>query len=454
MGKTGVMKVWDTIFEKPTNRLAYIRYKDSGGNELAEEEIIFTNEESFQGKQTLEVWGEDAKQTEFYTVSSPGVELIFDEAGNFPIAIISPEGEPMYLKVSAKTGEVLPIHAGCCKSLDIIYTGPPQAGKTVNILQMSDPSFHDAIARDTRCSFTDDLPSQSMARRRYEKAGMNLKKHILPEPTRKGEFIMPYVYYVTYIDESGEKRHILVRLQDVDGDQCVDMSWKSKIIPYDYFFLTIGADELIAGEKGLPVQYTKVVDQLIPRLRVLRRRADYEMVVIISKADLLDRQNPFLADAFDNSIALIDGRMHQTIHGKGFDYETFNRRGECVRAYLRDQCPNFYNKLLHAVPQKHITFCMMASIGEEGSSCVDENGNEEKSFKNYKPFCIDEPILSVLAKQGMYPIAVHSEMPKEEKVQGGTKWKMSGLVKKMIDAMKLDDYLVEEIDEAEDYEEV
>lgn len=161
-----------------------------------------------------------------------------------------------------------------------------------------------------------------------------------------------------------------------------------------------------------------------------------------------------MADAFDNSIALIDGRMHQTIHGKGFDYETFNRRGECVRAYLRDQCPNFYNKLLHAVPQKHITFCMMASIGEEGSSCVDENGNEEKSFKNYKPFCIDEPILSVLAKQGMYPIAVHSEMPKEEKVQGGTKWKMSGLVKKMIDAMKLDDYLVEEIDEAEDYEEV
>lgn len=72
MEKTGLMKVWDTIFEKNANRLAYIRYKDSGGNELAEDEIIFTNEESFQGKQTLEVWGEDAKQTEFYTVSSPG----------------------------------------------------------------------------------------------------------------------------------------------------------------------------------------------------------------------------------------------------------------------------------------------------------------------------------------------------------------------------------------------
>ena len=189
----------------------------------------------------------------------------------------------MYMKVSAKTGEVLPIHAGCCKSLDIIYTGPPQAGKTVSILQMSDPSFHDAIVRDKSCSFEDDLPSQSTARRRYEKAGMNLKNHILPERTHKGEFIMPYVYYVTYVDKDGTKRHMLVRLQDIDGEQCIDMSWQSKILPYDYFFLTIGADELIKGEQGLPVQYTKVVDQLIPRLRVLRRTPDYEMIVIISK---------------------------------------------------------------------------------------------------------------------------------------------------------------------------
>lgn len=450
MGAMGLKKILDMILEKPENKISYIKYKDSGGHELKEDEIIFTNEESFQGKQTLEVWGEDAKKAEFYTINSPGVEYVYDESGNFPIALRSPEGKMMYMKVSAKTGEVLPIHAGCCKSLDIIYTGPPQAGKTVSILQMSDPSFHDAIVRDKSCSFEDDLPSQSTARRRYEKAGMNLKNHILPERTHKGEFIMPYVYYVTYVDKDGTKRHMLVRLQDIDGEQCIDMSWQSKILPYDYFFLTIGADELIKGEQGLPVQYTKVVDQLIPRLRVLRRTPDYEMIVIISKADLLDTKNPFLEDAFTNSVTMINGKMYQTTHGKGFDYDIFNRRGECVRAYLKDQCPNFYNKLLNAVPQKHITFCMIASIGETGTLSTDEAGNETKSFKAYKPFCIDEPILSVLAKQGMYPISIADEPPKEEWVKGGTDEKISGFMKHMMGKMKLGECLEDDFD---DYEE-
>lgn len=424
---------------KNTNRCSYVRYTDSSGNELTEEDIIFTNEESFKGKQTLQIWGEEEKNIETYTVSSPGVELIYDEAGNFPVALKSPEGELMYLKVSAKTGEVLPIHAGCCQSLDVIYTGPPHAGKTVNILQMSDAAFHDTIVRNTNCSFEDDLPSSAPARKRYEEAGNNLKNHILPEPTKRGEIIMPYIYYVTYAEE-GQKKHILVRFQDIDGQECVDLSWKSKIFPYNYFFLTIGADELIAGERGLPVQYTKVVDKLIPRLRVLRRDMDYEMIVIISKCDLLDHDNKYLKTAFNNSIAMENGRMRQTIHDKGFDFETFIHRGNCVKAYLKAECPNFYNKLVNSVPNQKITFCMIASIG---AAC------EGNSFDTYQPFCIDEPILSILAKNGMYPIAVCGEKPKVERVGGhfGNDEKIRKLFKSWLEAMKITD------DDDEEYEE-
>ena len=428
-------------------RRSYIKYTDSGGNELAEDEIVFTDEKSFQGKQTLEVWGEEEKnEVETYTVFSPGVEPVFDEAGNFPIALISPKGELMYLKVSAKTGEVLPIHAGCCRSLDVIYTGPPQAGKTVNILQMSDPAFHDTIVRNTNCSFEDDLPSSSPARKRYEEAGNRLKDHILPEPTKRGEIIMPYVYYVTY-EEDGQKKNVLLRFQDIDGEECVDMSWSSKIFPYNYFFLTIGADELIAGEQGLPVQYTKVVDKLIPRLRVLRRDMDYEMVVIISKCDLLDRNNPYLKTAFSNSIALVNGRMYKTTHDKGFDFEAFNHRGDCVKAYLKSECPNFYNKLVNAVPDQKITFCMIASIG---SDC------EGSSFEDYQPFCIDEPVLSILAKSGMYPIAVYGNKPNEERVGGYTAGnrRISSILKRFWEFIwafiKSEDYDEENVEETED----
>lgn len=431
---TGFKKVLNSIFENTEQMISYIPYKDSEGNELKADEIFFTNEEGFQGQQTLEVWEEDAdaEQTELYTINSPGVEYVFDSSGNFPIALISPKGERMYLKISGKTGEILPTHAGCCKSLDIIYTGASHTGKTVNILQMSNSSFHDAIARHTNCSFEDDLPFQSEARRRYEKAGNDLKKHILPEPTRRGECIMPYVYYFTYTDKfNKERRHVLVRLQDIDGEQCVDMSWKSKIIPYDYFFLMIGADELIEGEKEQAGQYTKVADQLIQKLRVFREQ-EYEVIVIISKADLLDKENPYLKEAFtDNSISMVDEKMYQTVHDRGFNYDVFNRREKSIERFLEEKCPNFCNTLKNVVPEENITFCMIASIGE--------SGDENKTFEQYTPFCVDEPILSVLVKQGMYPISVYDQAPEEESVKSGTNGKCSGFVNRLIKKLQLDE---------------
>lgn len=397
----------EKILEKEGKRRCYIPYTDNSGNKLAEDEIIFTNEESFQGKQTLEVWGSPKMEVKTYTVRSPGVEMIYDDAGNFPVALKTPEGDLMYLKVSAKTGEVLPIHAGCCQSIDGIYTGAPRAGKTTNILQMSDPAFHDTIVKNTNCSIEDDLPTSSPARKRYEEAGRQLKEHRLPESTKRGENITPYVYYITYTEEERIK-HMLLRLQDIDGQECIDLTWKSKIFPYNYFLLTIGADELIAGEQGLPVQYTKVVDKLISRLRVLRGNNDYEMLVIITKCDLLDHENPYLKNGFQNSIEMVNGRMKQTLHDKGFDLAAFQQRGKCVRAYLQEECPNLYNKLLHAVPEQNLAFSMIASIG---AKC------DENSFVDYEPFCIDEPLISILARNGMYPIYNYGERLHEEEIK-------------------------------------
>lgn len=132
IGKKG----WRNIWEKGGIKGYYIPYIDSDGNELEENEILFTNEKNYQGFHVQEIWEEEKNDRKVYTVSSPGVEPLYDDTGNFPIALISPEGEKMYLKISARTGEILPTHAGCCRSIDVIYAGAPQAGKTVNILQM------------------------------------------------------------------------------------------------------------------------------------------------------------------------------------------------------------------------------------------------------------------------------------------------------------------------------
>lgn len=414
------MEAVKRIVEESEYKMSYVPYRDGEGNMLKSDEIIFTNKAGYEALQKKE-------KNQIYTVHTPGVVLRYDDAGNFPIALSTESGELLYLKISKKTGEILPIHAGCCPVLSVIYTGAPSAGKTVSTLQMTDPAFHDMVARKTYCSIEDDLPSAAPKRMNYEEARRKFKReHIMPEPTKRNEILQPYVYYVQY-GEKGKEKRVLLKIEDIDGQQCTEMTWDSKIFQSNYLVLTIGADEIVSGENGLDVQYSRVVDQLIPRLRVLRQDKDYEILVMLTKSDCLDRENPYLKNAFVNSIECIDGKMKQLAHEEGFDYSIFNKRSKCIENYVSDVCPNLYNKLINALPKENITFSMIASVGEK---CIDNH------FETYNPFCIDEPILSLLAKAGMYPIKVGDVRPKEEKVESITVFSKRTFVEKVLDMLR------------------
>lgn len=420
------------------DQINYVPYTDYGGNVLEEDDILFVYENEDNNKQMVEIWGEEESEKKGLTIHSPGVSYIFDEAGNFPIALRSQEGEVAYLKVSKKTGEILPYHAGCCPVKSLIAVGPSASAKTVYTLQLTDPAFHDALARDTEFSLEDDLPSEAPGKRKYEKAREELKQGILPEPSKRNENIN-YFYYVRY-GGAGAEKSVLLKIEDIDGEQCTDMRWKSKIFQSNFLILTIGADEIVAGERGEPVQYPKVLDQLLPKLRVLREEKDYEILVTITKSDYLDAEHPYLEGAYENSIRIVDGKLEQVAHAKGFNYDVFNQRSRCVQKYLRKECPNFYNKLVNTVPKENLTFCMIASIGEE---CV------ENRFENYRPFCIDEPILSILTRAGMYPVAANDRLCEPQKVRGYTNAGLLGNCKKILGAI-VDTILLEDDFEEEE----
>ena len=407
-------RAWlDTFLIDGKSKISYQKLCDSEGNPLEEDDILFADENLMTGKQTLDVWGLDGRDEEdFLTLDMDGVIPVFDETGNFPIALKTRDGHLAYLKVSRKTKEVLPIHAGCCPVLSVIFIGAPSAGKTVHFLQLCDPAFHDMLARNTTCSFEDDLPSDAVRRKRYEEARADMKNNkILPEPNRKGEVILPYYFYVQH-REGEETRRVLLRLDDIDGEQCTNMEWESKIFQSNIFIITIGADELLAAERGEDVQYTRVVKQLLPRLKVLRQDGEYEVRVMITKCDLLDFTNPYLEQASENSIELKDGKIRQTAHETGFDYQVFKKRSRCIQSYLRKECSNFYNNLINAIPAEKLDFCMVASIGEE---CKDHR------YEHFKPMFIDEPILSILAKEGLYPVEVQGERPEEAETESAVK---------------------------------
>lgn len=426
-----IKTILDSILIERKSSIAYTKFRDSDGNLLEINDIGFADQKLVTGKQTLEAWGIlEEEEEDYLSLDMKDIVPVFDEAGNFPRALKTNDGRLAYLKVSKKTGEVLPIHAGSCPMLSVIFVGPPSAGKTVHFLQLCDPAFHDMLARNTTCSFEDDLPSDAPRRKRYEEARINFKNHILPPPNRRSEIILPYYFYVQNKEE-GKARRALLKLEDIDGEQCTNMDWDSKIFQSRFFVITIGADEILAGEKGDEVQYTKVVSQLLPRLKVLREDGDYEVLVLITKSDRLDFENEHLKPGMDNSIELKNGKWKQRIHDKGFDYEAFEQRSECVQDYLKEECPNFYNKLVNAIPSGRLSFCMIASVGEE---CKDGR------FENYKPFCIDEPILSILAKEGLYPIAIRGKRLEEaeiESVVNESRKKAQSFKDKFLDIMAL-----------------
>lgn len=415
-------------------KMSFCAYQDSDGNYLGPEDIIFMDEKTYEARSNLRTWDEAEEDYEELTVYSEGVELIYDECGNFPIALRTEEGKSAYLKVSKKTGEILPIHAGCCPVLSIIFVGPSRAAKTVAVLQFSDSLYHDMIVKHTKCSVWDDLPSNAPSRIKYEEKREKFHRHILPAPTLKNETILPYCFFVEY----GDGKRILLKLEDIDGEQCTNIQWESRIFHNNFYVLTIGADEIISGNEN---QYSKMVNQLLPRLKVLRRENDYEVMVMITKCDCLDKSNVHLRGAFENSIELNQGKWEQTTHAGGFNYEVFNHRSNCIQSFIKDEAPNFYNKLTNVVPKQNLTFCMIASVGEE---CKDDN-----TFENYRPFCIDEPIVSILAKAGVYPVAVKGEKPKEKPVESYElpKRKTSSTIGRVLNLMNYE--YEEEVDDDE-----
>ena len=196
------------------------------------------------------------------------------------------------------------------------------------------------------------------------------------------------------------------------------------------------------------MQYTRVIKQLLPRLKVLRQDGEYEVRVMITKCDLLDFTNPYLAPAAENSIEVKDRKIRQTAHETGFDYHVFKKRSRCIQSYLRKECSNFYNNLINAIPAEKLDFCMVASIGEE---CKDHR------YENFKPMFIDEPILSILAKEGLYPVEVPRERPAEEEAGSAVKsarQKFYDAVDRFKDFMGLsdeyDDFMDEDKEDDED----
>ena len=439
-------KLISKIFEPPKNRNAYIPCNDSEGNVLNEEDIQFTDTAGFRGRRSM-IWDEDDDET--YTVLSDNVEAVYDDAGNFPISLKTTDknSRDLPIKISAYTGEILSIHSGCCPIIDLIFTGPPGAGKTVAALMVNSSLFKDCIASNARCSFSDDLPLVSPASKRYKRMERELfAEGQLPPPTAKGELIVPYQYYLTAkINE--KSRHRILRIHDIDGESCLDIDWKNrKMLACTHFVLLVPADELLSKAAGRTAYYEQVLNEVLPKIRALKSD-DFKLKVVISKADLLDPKDFYLAGALENSVRMSNGKLHKITHKKGFDKEAYNDRSQSVEAFLQAEAPNFYWSLVNQVDKSKLSFGLLSTLG-----CRPDE--ENNTYSELNPMFVDELIIPYLAEEGIYPYKVSEDEDEEyEEDEEGEETEKKGFWERFQESDKAKKFLKSMLLDLEEYEE-
>lgn len=419
----------------------YIPYKDLKGNTLSEEEILFTNDEIMRKtKQKFAIWGEDEKENKdqkkpkFYTVHSPGVKLNYNGESNFPVSLVTPEGELMNLKVSAKTKEeILPIWAGNAEVTDIVVVGSPSVGKTTYLTQLCDPAFHNLLGQTLQCSVQEALYADTTAQQFYEDLISDFRQGKCAPPTvYSPDTITPFIYYISYRDDDDEIRHRILRLHDVDGEQCLNLTHKSAIFNCADIYLMVSAEELVTN-KNSQQYYRRILNQVIQNVSVKGNLKDTRITVVITKADLLkDRCDPVLEPALTNSLEISNGVFYAKSNADGFSYQEFEEREHAIREFLKKNYSSFYLMLMNNLPET-VHFTMIASIGEK----TDENNRFTE--ESYKPFCIDIPISRTLADLGVARIAVEEDSdaaPKEEKIAGGG---FFGVKEKLKEILKIHD---------------
>lgn len=440
-------RFWEDVLEGKPNweksdaawQLDYIPWRDSEGHVLKPEEILFCNKDTMPNDE-IEVF--DGNEPEYYNIESPGVELLFDaKVGHFPIALKTKEGTLLYYKFSEKTGELLPYHAGAVPQISIGLKGAPMVGKSLLYLQMTDEEgLHNAIAQDTNVGFKRDLPQKENWQEQESKVREAFRQGILPEENRRGQIMHPSSFLVTR-GTGWAQKNIMLEFTDIDGQECIeDASWDGIKYYYNYFFLMISAEDILAAKEGKPLQCKKMLDELAPRLNVFRDREDFKVLVIVTKADLLDQDHLYLKEVFKNTIVTENGVSRQTVHRKAFRKQVFEKKSNSLKRYIQQVSPVFYQNLLHLVPERNLKFSMIASLGME---C-----KETFEVDKIAPFCIDEPLLYVLADHDMYPVTMDdkdakdytSADTKQHKTSGFKEKKRRGFISWVLDISGLGDY--------------
>ena len=413
------------MFEKLkiSDEVDYIPF-EVDGVELKKTEILFTNEELRNGVETLsEDWELEESQVienkylSIDMIGKNGIEAVYEDLdAEFPIALKKKlrDGRQKFapIKVKAGTDKILPIHAGCVPVEQVVAVGRMSSGKTCLRLQMTDLPYFDLIASGTDTAIYDDFPAIDLLKREQdEERRAFIYEQVLPEGTKVNS-IYPANYYMI----SAPKRNILLKYDDISGEECINMDWNSSILNASYIIFMIDSNELLGKEVA---KYHEILDQLLPKVKIKKAGQDYKIFVAITRADLLLEQNEKLAGICQKTLSWDGKRYTKLVHKNGFNLKEFNKKQMAIKEYLSQDCPDFYNTIRRYIGEDKLVYGLLASIGSEPVRISESDGVEWKY--EYNPQFIEEPIMYLLNDSGLYPTATEKKEESKKETKKETK---------------------------------
>lgn len=300
------------------------------------------------------------------------------------------------LRISKYSGQILPIHAGRAKQLQLQYFGQANVGKTLLITQYSCETALFSWKKDKkklcfRCDIPINLPVQNF---RNKQIKSYLSRELM-EPTPSGEELLPHSFFITFFDGVNNSE-ILLEFQDIAGENSDQQFHFSPVYQSDFLLFLISPADLedpIANKK---------LEDLITLVDQTKQQLDCEnakVLVVLTMSDL------FLNKSFKSEEKLQKlltqntlTRKHHlklTMHENGYNMDEHKKRSAIISDFLENRYPNIHTALELLNPQCDTSYFLLASLNELP--------NQQVFSKSFEPYRIDELLLYILSQYGLFP---------------------------------------------------
>lgn len=384
----------------------------------------------------------EADDKELYTkvkntfISPMGMKAKYDDNGNLRLFYDEKNKKPYDIFYVKETFEELPQGAFSMKQRVITLLGPVNATKTT-IAELWNMMLCDTFLENPCINVELANRPGSPAFNRYCEISKRFSEGQIPDRSHRGDEIQENSYTITYTNPvTTAKVQSLFQVKDMPGEDWQVLGFDSYVLNENRIpVIVIPMDDLIAKHEDQ--DYVSALDKYLlnytNKARDARLIKGYEPtkpIFIISNFDIARAKvhKPEVEEIWNSGSSLIrDGKLKLDRHKNGLKLGYLKHVShDLLIPFLRDYTGSILKRMEDICDGEEPMVFACAAVGQEPEK------DEEKGFiypEGFIPFNLDEPLLYLLNREGMYPS--DSVVRGEEKGENMLFWNIMNLFTSM-----------------------